>query len=135
MASFNPAIPVVDFTPFLADSPPNPELRTKTANALNKASSDLGFVYITNHGISPSLLDEAFAWTKKLFDLSHEDKMKAPHPPGGIPHRGYSHPGLEKVYAREDLEKDGKEETPEEKEERLRKVEDFKVFPYPFATR
>lgn len=68
-------------------------------------------------------IDETFAWSKKLFDLSHEEKMLAPHPPKvrcpppikprdlahrsvpdhpfhlhqGDQHRGYSGIGVEQV--------------------------------------
>lgn len=35
-------------------------------------------------------LNEAFRVAKSLVDLSHEDKMKAPHPAAVVPHSGYS---------------------------------------------
>jgi len=62
--------------------------------------------------------------SKKLFDLPHEDKMKAPHPGAPMPHRGYSYPGFEKVYSNE--------ETVNEEQSRgtgkaLRDTMDFKV--------
>jgi hypothetical protein len=44
-----------------------------------------------------TLLEEAFGWSKRLFDLKTEEKMLAPHPDGPTVHRGYSWPGLEKV--------------------------------------
>ncbi|KAF5878428.1 putative thymine dioxygenase protein [Botrytis fragariae] len=90
------AIPIVDFTPFLY--PASPTSRLETAKALVNACRHFGFVYIINHDIPSSLLEEAFAMTKQLFALSHEAKMQAPHPPGPSVHRGYSYPGLEKVY-------------------------------------
>lgn len=57
--------------------------------------------------------------SKQLFDLSHEEKMQAEHPPGPTVHRGYSYPGLEKVYQviTEDVEVG----------EKLREVRDCKV--------
>jgi isopenicillin N synthase-like dioxygenase len=76
-------------------------------------------VCIINHGVSLKLLDEAFAWSKRLFDLKTEGKMLAPHPPGPTIHRGYSWPGLEKAseVIIEDLEVG----------EQLRAVTDCKV--------
>lgn len=125
--SGNPAIPTIDFTPF-ANPNSDKSSRVETATALREACSKLGFCYIRNHGVPPELLSEAFLWSKRLFDLPKEEKMKAPHPPGPIPHRGYSKPGLEKVYGTRDLlelEKEGK--SGEEEMGQLRKVEDFKV--------
>lgn len=90
------AIPIIDFAPFL--HPTSPTSRLETAKALVNACRHFGFVYIINHDVPSSLLEEAFGFTNQLFDLSHEAKMQAPHPPGMSVHRGYSYPGLEKVY-------------------------------------
>ena len=79
---------------------------------------------IVGHGVSPELLQAAFDWSKKLFDLSHEEKMKAPHPPESIPHRGYSEPGLEKVYSKKEQEGIDAEAV---RAKSLRKIQDFKV--------
>ncbi|KAF2098251.1 Clavaminate synthase-like protein [Rhizodiscina lignyota] len=92
----SPAIPIVDFSPYLS-STANPSDRAAVAQKLVTACRDTGFVYITNHGIPQSLVDETFSWSRKFFDLNQEEKMKAPHPPGYAVHRGYSWPGLEKV--------------------------------------
>ena len=49
--------------------------------------------------------------------------MKAPHPASSIPHRGYSAPGIEKVYSKDDLEENiANEDTGAS----LRKIQDFK---------
>ncbi|KAF7892864.1 uncharacterized protein EAF02_000402 [Botrytis sinoallii] len=90
------AIPIIDFAPFLY--PTSSTSRLETAKALVNACRHFGFVYIINHDVPSSLLEEAFVMTKQLFDLPHEAKMQAPHPPGPSVHRGYSYPGLEKVY-------------------------------------
>ena len=71
------SIPIVDLSAFLSN---DDKQRSKVAKELTEACHKLGFVYITGHGVSPELLDDAFQWSRKLFDLSHEDKMKAPHP-------------------------------------------------------
>ncbi|KAI0427757.1 oxidoreductase-like protein [Xylaria sp. FL1042] len=48
------------------------------------------------NGLSQVEIDEALNWTKTLFDLPYEDKMKAPHLPGPIPHRGENEPDVGK---------------------------------------
>lgn len=88
-------LPVIDFSKWTADS--SPEQRYKIGKELADACHNVGFVYIINHGVSPELLEEAFGWSKRLFDLKEEQKMLAPHPDGPTVHRGYSWPGLEKV--------------------------------------
>jgi isopenicillin N synthase-like dioxygenase len=84
----------------------------------------LGFVTIVGHGVSSERLAEALPWSKKLLDLSHEDKMKSLHPPSNIPHRGYSPPGLEKVYSKAEREQ---EEATKTGGKSLEEVQDFKV--------
>lgn len=88
-------IPIVDFAKW--DSDASVEQKRDIANQLTEACKAVGFVYIVNHKVSPRRLAEAFAWSKKLFDLKREEKMLAPHPNGSAVHRGYSWPGLEKI--------------------------------------
>lgn len=114
------SIPVVDFSAWFSGSL---RQRQDIAQDLAGACKSLGFVYIVGHGVPSELVQQAFDWSKKLYDLSHEDKMKAPHPPGSSPHRGYSHPGLEKVYSKQDAEDDAVEES---QGRSLRQVMDFK---------
>lgn len=73
------ALPVIDFSRWYQGSP---EEKRKVAGDLADACRSVGFVYVINHGVAPDLLDEAFGWSKKLFDLPEEKKMLAPHPPG-----------------------------------------------------
>ncbi|CAF9932147.1 hypothetical protein IMSHALPRED_008813 [Imshaugia aleurites] len=58
-----------------------------------------------------------------LYSLSHDEKMKAPHPDGPVPHRGYSHPGLEKVYSKAEVDSRDAVETDGDS---LRQIQDFK---------
>ncbi|KAI9362022.1 hypothetical protein DFJ73DRAFT_812982 [Zopfochytrium polystomum] len=72
-------IPVVDFAPFLLSSPLSESQaasRLATANALVAAFQNIGFVYISNHGLSDSLLNEVFAKAKAFFALPDEAKLK-----------------------------------------------------------
>jgi len=110
-------LPVVDFAKWTSGS--SREEQLEVAKELSDACHNVGFVFIINHGISPELLQDAFGWSKRLFDLALEEKMMAPHPDGPTVHRGYSWPGLEKVsqVISEDLEVG----------EKLRAVVDCKV--------
>ena len=111
-------IPIVSLLPFTC--PSDYSARLLTAKALTAACRSVGFVYLTDHGVPAAKVAEAFAWSKKLFALSKEDKLKALHPPGSAVHRGYSYPGLEKVS---DVLAD---EVGERDVEALRNVPDFK---------
>lgn len=88
-------IPVIDFAKW--NNTTNKEEQLEVARELTDACRKVGFVYITNHGLPQELLDQAFETAKRLFALSHDEKMQAPHPDGPEVHRGYSYPGLEKV--------------------------------------
>jgi isopenicillin N synthase-like dioxygenase len=113
----NANLPIIDFAGWRSES--TAEERYEIGKKLTDACHNVGFVYIINHGVSPELLEQAFSWSKRLFDLKHEEKMLAPHPDGPSVHRGYSYPGLEKVsqVISADLEVG----------EKLREVKDCKV--------
>jgi len=85
-------IAIVDFGPFLDGSN-----KQDVADAILQSFKDVGFVYLTNHGLQKDKLDRMFEWSKKFFALPLEKKQLAPHPTSGAHHRGYSAPGLEKV--------------------------------------
>ncbi|KAK2731314.1 hypothetical protein FQN55_004773 [Onygenales sp. PD_40] len=88
-------IPIIDFSNWKPES--TQEERMKVAQDIVSACKTVGFAYIINHAISPDRLAEAFAWSKKFFDLTPEQKLRAPHPEESSVYRGYSWPGLEKV--------------------------------------
>ncbi|KAI1098913.1 thymine dioxygenase [Jackrogersella minutella] len=117
MALEQDAIPVIDFGEWSKGSANDKKC---IAQELTVACRRVGFVYIVNHGVPNDLLEEAFRWSEKLFDLPQEKKMLAPHPPGPTVHRGYSWPGLEKVS--QDIIKDGDET----REVENRKISDVK---------
>ena len=120
MMAETPSIPVVDFAGWTSDA--SPKSRKAIARKLIEACQNVGFVYITNHQISPERLAQAFEWSKKLFDLKLEQKMLAPHPSGFTVHRGYSWPGLEKVSNAM-----GDEENTADVTKDLRQISDIKV--------
>lgn len=112
-------LPVIDFSRWLEGSP---EEKRQVAHDLAEACRRVGFVYLTNHGVPNKLVEEAFGWSKKLFDLPQQQKMLAPHPPGPDIHRGYSWPGLEKVS--QYMLQDGADA--DEENRKLRAVQDCK---------
>ena len=114
-------IPSVDLSAFTAKCDSQAR-RRETASMLAQSCHLHGCVGVTGHGVSTALLKRAFEMSRKLFDLPMEEKMKAPHPKGPTPHRGYSAPGKEKAFTKEDLETDD-----EAHRESLRKIMDCKA--------
>lgn len=112
-------VPIIDFAAWSTGSK---EERVTIADQLVSACHNVGFVAIANHSVPEDEVRAAFAWSKKLFDLSHEEKMLAPHPDGYEVHRGYSYPGLEKVN-----QIVSKQDDDPDIGEKLRKVQDCKV--------
>lgn len=94
------SVPIVDLSPFTSSDANNLESRKNAAKDLADKLQRNGYVGIIGHGVPPELLQKAFQTSKTLFDLPYEDKMKAPHPDGTVPHRGYSAIGREKGYAK-----------------------------------
>jgi isopenicillin N synthase-like dioxygenase len=88
------SIPVIDFLTWTSPFNVTAGDRLETARELVEACHSTGFVYIKNHGVSPEILGEAFAMSKKYFDLPKEKKMLAANA-GAQSFRGYSWPGLE----------------------------------------
>ncbi|ROW00466.1 hypothetical protein VPNG_07907 [Cytospora leucostoma] len=120
------SIPTIDLSPFFSQHPTISDTqRLTSAKSLVEALHSFGFAKVTGHGLGTHEISEALGWVQKLFDLPYNEKMKAPHPPGPMPHRGYSGIGEEKVYSQEDIDahaRDGKGDISQE----LRKISDFK---------
>ncbi len=67
------SIPVVDLgATFGGDV----DTRVKAANEIHRACRELGFFYISNHGISADFVAAQFAAAKQLFDLPLDQKLK-----------------------------------------------------------
>jgi hypothetical protein len=96
-------IPVIDLSSF--EEGGSQAKRQKAAEHLVSVTRELGFASLVGHGVPQHVLDEAFKWSKKLFDLPLEEKMKAPHPAEPFPHRGYSKPGQEKAYSEDEFKR------------------------------
>lgn len=80
-----PAIPVIDFDPFLYGTSQD---RLKVARQVDDAFCKHGFLYLANHGIPQEKVDEAFQWVSRpcfllleisvdgdAFDESREKKV------------------------------------------------------------
>ncbi len=65
-------IPVLDVGPYLAQEP---GARSALAQAVADTCVDTGFLVITNHGISQSLIDGAFGAAADFFDLDEQRKL------------------------------------------------------------
>jgi len=64
-------IPVVDLAESFLDDPDSFEA---TAQEIHRACREMGFFYVSNHGIPQDFVDETFAWSKRFFDLPPAEK-------------------------------------------------------------
>ena len=65
------AIPVIDLDgSFLAL-----DQRRQVAYEVHRACRDSGFFYVANHRVPAALVEEQFAWAKRLFDLPLDEKL------------------------------------------------------------
>jgi isopenicillin N synthase-like dioxygenase len=94
MPSKDYGVPVVDFQPFLDGTP---EGKLATGKEMVRVMREIGFMYVTNHGIEEYDQQRMFQWSKKFFEMDSKKKGTCPHPPNGAHHRGWSHIGKEKV--------------------------------------
>lgn len=82
-------IPVVDLRPLRDGS-----AHDQVAAALHSASQNLGFIYVSGHGISPSLIEAARNAAYRFFRSSNDEKHKVLITPR---HRGWLKPGTSKM--------------------------------------
>ena len=67
------AVPIVDFGPFLLGGA---DERHEVANQIGRACRDIGFFYLTGHGIPARLVTHTFDVCRRFFDLPAEDKAE-----------------------------------------------------------
>ena len=77
-------IPVIDVAPLISG-----DNETDVVEGLQRACTDNGFFYITDHGISRSLLTELELLSREFFARSEETKMLIRMKRGGRAWRGY----------------------------------------------
>ncbi len=87
------SIPVVDVSGLRGDD----HARKAVAEMLGTAASDVGFLYVTGHGIDDRLFDGVLAAAKRFFALPTDAKMRA-YIGNSTNHRGYVPVG-EEVFA------------------------------------
>jgi len=90
-------IPVLDFSRYEAD----PASRKEFIEGLRRAARDVGFFYLTGHGIAQSLIDDVLGASRRFFALPDEDKLQiemvnSPH------FRGYNRVGQELTKGQRD---------------------------------
>ncbi|MEM9768070.1 MAG: 2-oxoglutarate and iron-dependent oxygenase domain-containing protein [Cyanobacteria bacterium P01_D01_bin.71] len=66
-------IPVIDFTPFLVDDPIGQQT---VAQSVYRACHEVGFLYLTHHGVPQSKIDQAFEQSKQFFSLPLSQKQQ-----------------------------------------------------------
>ncbi|MBN34632.1 MAG: 2OG-Fe(II) oxygenase [Rhodospirillaceae bacterium] len=82
-------IPVIDLEPLRLGG----DIRS-VADAIHAANRDVGFLYVSNHGIPEDLIEEARAVGLAFFRQPLEDKLRVAVSPD---HRGFLRPGAAKM--------------------------------------
>lgn len=84
------ALPVIDFSELQG----NAQQRAALLEKLGRAARDIGFFYLTGHGISPELLADVQQISRRFFALPDADKLSVRM--ANSPHfRGYNRAGVE----------------------------------------
>ena len=86
-------IPLIDFGDFLTG---DLAARQAVAEKVGHACRNIGFFYLTNHGVSDALLARTFAEAKRFFDQPLEKKLAADIEKSSC-HRGYFKVGGENL--------------------------------------
>ena len=87
-------IPVVDVSALLPHTHGDAESQRAVAQELGRAARDVGFLYVSGHGIPPALFDDLLAATRQFFSLPYEEKMRV-YIGKSTNHRGYVPEGEE----------------------------------------
>lgn len=85
------AIPVIDITGLAS---PDPAERRRVADLMGAAAREVGFLYVSGHGLNESLFDALLAQAKVFFARPLEQKM-ASYIGGSTNHSGYVPEGEE----------------------------------------
>lgn len=78
-------VPAIDIGPFLAGEPDG---KRAVVEAVQSACREIGFLVISGHGLPAEDLAQAFALTRRFFDLPQAEKDRW-HPDGPSKQRGY----------------------------------------------
>ena len=66
------SIPIVNVRPSFSDSPPDID---DVARQIHRACREMGFFYVSQHGIDQQVIDRAFAWSARFFALPASAKQ------------------------------------------------------------
>ncbi|ODN05209.1 hypothetical protein Ocin01_01492 [Orchesella cincta] len=91
-------IPVVDLSKLTENDSISDTDWTLTAKEIFQALSGIGFAYLSNHGISNKIIDQAFSASRKFFELPEEVKDKSVKDISKS-YNGYAKPGQELLNA------------------------------------
>lgn len=70
-----PSLPIIDISPFLSETP-DEAAKTKTARSLYSACHNIGFFYLTGHGISTEVQRSVLDAAREFFlNASEEEKV------------------------------------------------------------
>jgi len=84
-------VPIIDLAPYFSGTP---EGKAQVASEVDEAARSIGFLVITNHGISPELIERVGSLSRQFFALPLADKRKVDRPRIDAV-RGYSAVGEE----------------------------------------
>jgi len=99
-------LPIIDVSPFVRDG--SVEERKKVARQLRDVCINIGFFYVSGHGIAESELDSVIDWGHRFFELPQEEKMKV-HQSLSPGKQGYVSVGGVDPYGKAVVEPDIKE--------------------------
>ncbi|MFV0473305.1 MAG: isopenicillin N synthase family dioxygenase [Pikeienuella sp.] len=78
-------LPVIDLGPLRGD---DPEAKRRTADEMGAAAREVGFFYVANHGVEPSMIQDAYDAAESFFALPDEVKRRY-YIGESLNHRGY----------------------------------------------
>jgi isopenicillin N synthase-like dioxygenase len=78
------AVPVIDVAGLAS---PDPARRQRVAAEIGRASTEVGFYYVTGHGVAPEVVESAVAASRRFFALPMEQRMRVY---SGRSNRGYT---------------------------------------------
>lgn len=93
-------VPLIDISSLRSGDPAR---RTATAEAMGKAAREVGFLYVSGHGVDPALITGVLDQAKTFFAQAHEAKMAA-YIGRSVNHSGYVPEG-EEVFASGKIDK------------------------------
>lgn len=88
------SLPVIDISPLFGD---DRAARARVVADLGRTAREIGFLYVTGHGMAPGLFEDLLAAAKSFFALPMDEKMQV-YIGKSSNHRGYVPTGEEVIY-------------------------------------